>query len=413
MTTTIIIALCVLLLLAYVFTLTSAKTKIPSVLLLLIVGWGLGQGAEYFDLSVPDLDPVLSVFATVGLILIVLEGSLELKINRSKIGLVFKSLLGALAAIVILSFTLAWIFSYVGGYPLRISLINAIPLCVISSAIAIPSVANLSSRNKEFVVYESSMSDILGVVLFNFIALNEVYDAATFSQFGIQILILLVVSFVAIIGLSLLLARLDHHVKFIPIILLVVLIYAVLKLFHLPGLIFILLFGLFVGHLEKLKGLPVIRKLVAYDPQSEVEMFTVLTTEGAFLIRSLFFLVFGFLLETEELLNQETVFWAMGMTGLFFLVRALQLKLSGIDQRPLLFVAPRGLITILLFLYITPEQSIPIVNRSLIIQVIVFTVLVMTFGMMFGAPKKESTAIDDVMPSENGSAANLGEPPNG
>lgn len=410
MTTTIIITLCGLLLVSYVFALTSAKTKIPSVLLLLILGWGIKQVAVFLELELPDLDPILPVLATIGLVLIVLEGSLELKLNRNKIGLVTKSFFGALFPILILSFGLAYAFHYFGGFELRLCLINAIPFAVISSAIAIPSAVNLESENKEFIIYESSLSDILGVLIFNFVAFNEVYDQHTFGNFGLQILLILVISLVATIGLSMLLARINHHVKFVPIILIVVLLYTVLKIYHLPGLIFILLFGLFVGHLDKLKRFKWIEKLVTYNPESEVEMFTVLTIEGTFLIRSLFFLVFGYLLETAELFNPSTALWAVGMVTAFIVIRAVQLKLSRLPLNPLLFISPRGLITILLFLYITPEQSIDIVNKSLIIQVIVFTVLIMTFGMMFfGSDKEEENekpnAFDDVMTLEEHLAA--------
>ena len=42
---------------------------------------------------------------------------------------------------------------------------------------------------------------------------------------------------------------------------------------------------------------------------------------------------------------------------------------------PLLFVAPRGLITILLFIGIPEALKIHLVNKALIIQVIVLTAL--------------------------------------
>lgn len=382
MTSTVIIILCGILLVSYIFALTSSKTKIPSVLLLLVLGWSIKQVVVFLGIEVPRLDSVLLVLATVGLVLIVLEGSLELKLDRSKFGLIMKSFLGALIPILILTAAIGFAFHYIGEVPLRTAVINAIPFCVISSAIAIPSAVNLAARDKEFVIYESSLSDILGVLLFNFIYYNEVYDANTFGEFGIQILIILAVSFVATIGLSFLLARIDHHVKFVPIILIVVMLYTILKIYHLPGLIFILLFGLFVGHLGKLKNIRWIEKLVTYNPESEVKMFTVLTIEGTFLIRSLFFLDFGYLLETSELFDPATALWAFGMVTAFILVRALQLVISRLPLNPLLFVFPRGLITILLFLYIAPEWNIEFVNRSLIIQVIILTVLVMTLGSM-------------------------------
>jgi hypothetical protein len=51
------------------------------------------------------------------------------------------------------------------------------------------------------------------------------------------------------------------------------------------------------------------------------------------------------------------------------------------------FVAPRGLITILLFLGIAPEQRILLVNKSLIIQVILMTAIIMMLGLMITAKK--------------------------
>ncbi|HNP98692.1 MAG TPA: sodium:proton antiporter, partial [Bacteroidia bacterium] len=181
MTTIIIITFCVLLLVAYVFDLTASKTKIPSVILLLLLGWSVRQFTFLVGIHLPDFSPILPVLGTVGLILIVLEGSLELELNISKVGLIRKSFLGALVPMIALAFLLAFAFRYYGSFGLKDSLLNAVPFCVISSAIAIPSVRNLSSHNKEFVIYESSLSDIIGVLLFNFLALNEIIDGFSFG----------------------------------------------------------------------------------------------------------------------------------------------------------------------------------------------------------------------------------------
>lgn len=389
MTITIIITFCVLLLIAYVFDLTSSRTKVPSVIFLLLLGWSVKQLTVWFNFQLPDFSPVLPVLGTVGLILIVLEGSLELELNKSKFGLIRKSFFGALLPMMALAFLLAFSFRYFGNFSLKDSLTNAIPFCVISSAIAIPSVRNLSSQNKEFVIYESSLSDILGVLLFNFLALNAIIDAHSFGNFALQLAIILVVSFVATIVLSFLLSKIDHHIKFVPIILLVVLIYAVSKIYHLPGLIFILIFGLFIGNLDELKHYTWIEKFKPDELNKEVKKFKELTVEGAFLVRALFFLLFGFLIETIEVLNGATFLWAIGIVFFIFAFRAIQLKLSKLPLQPLLWVAPRGLITILLYLSIEPTQSISLVNKSLIIQVILLTVLLMMIGLMPAKPQKE------------------------
>lgn len=394
MTTTIIIALCSLLLVAYLFDLTFAKTKIPSVILLLLLGWVVRQATVFFEVQLPNFSSVLPVLGTIGLILIVLEGSLELELNRSKLGLIRKSFIGALLSMFALAFLLAYVFQHFGGSSLKDSLTNAIPLCIVSSAIAIPSVRNLTSSDKEFIIYESSLSDILGVLFFNFVALNTQFGFHSFGHFALQLLIMIVVSFVATIGLSFLLNNIEHHIKFIPITLLVILIYAISKVYHLPALLFIMLFGLFIGNLDELRRFKWIEKFRPTELNKEVAKFKELTVEAAFLIRSLFFLLFGYLLETAEILNTQTLLWSAGIVVAIFIFRIIQLKLSSLPLKSLLFVAPRGLITILLFLSIDPSQSISLVNNSLIIQVIIMTALIMMLGlMMTGKPAEEQPAI--------------------
>ncbi|MBK6836558.1 MAG: hypothetical protein IPG89_20805 [Bacteroidetes bacterium] len=73
MTTTIIIGFCLLLLIAYVFDISAKKTKIPSVILLLVLGWLVKQIALTTEIQIPNFDFALPILGTVGLILIVLE----------------------------------------------------------------------------------------------------------------------------------------------------------------------------------------------------------------------------------------------------------------------------------------------------------------------------------------------------
>jgi len=388
MTSTIIISFCILLLIAYLFDLTAAKTKIPSVILLLLLGWLLHQLTAFLDIHLPDFSGVLPILGSIGLILIVLEGSLELDLNKSKLGLIRKSFLGALLTLFVLTFVLSFLFQYLGGFTFRSCIVNAIPFSVISSAIAIPSVRNISHAKKEFVIYESSLSDILGVVFFNFIVLNSDYSFRTFGHFGIQLIIIVVISFVATIGLTILLRKIEHHIKFIPIILLIILIYTLLEIYNLPSLIFILTFGLFIGNLYKFKKFKWIKKLHPEELKIEDQKFKEITIETAFLVRALFFILFGFLLETTEIINPDTLLLSGGIVVIIFIFRVIQLKISRLPLKPLLFIAPRGLITILLFLSIIPAQRLMLVNKSLIVQVIILSAFVMMFGLM-AFPEKE------------------------
>jgi hypothetical protein len=305
-----------------------------------------------------------------------------LELNKSKTPIIKKSFVIALIPIIILGLVLGYLFHYFGQVSFRVGLLNAIPLCVISSSIAIPSVKNLNDEAREFTVYESTLSDILGVLFFNFVALNAVIDLVAFLNFGVQLVIMMVVSLVATVGLSLLLSRIDHHIKHTPIILLVILIYAIAEIYHLPALIFIIIFGLFMGNFDQLNKFRWVQKLESAALDKEVNKFREITIEAAFVVSALFFLLFGYLIETHEILNTETLVWAIGIVGLIFGIRAIQLKLYGIKLRPLLFIAPRGLITILLFFTLPVSANIPLMNKSLVMQVIVLTALVIMVGMM-------------------------------
>lgn len=404
MTATIIIATSILLLVAYLFDLTAAKTKIPSVILLLALGYLVSHGATWLGFEMPDLGRVLPVFATLGLILIVLEGSLELELNKSKIGLIAKSLFGALLGMFALAFGLAWLFNYLYEIEIAKGLINAIPLCVISSAIAIPTVRNLKANIREFAIYESSLSDIIGVIFFNFMVFNEVYNVQSFSHFGLELVLILAISATSTVALAWLLNRIDHHIKFVPIVLLIIIIYEVLKEYHLPSLIFILIFGLFLGNLDEISNNRFIKKLKPDSLNKEVTRFKNLITEGTFLIRAMFFLIFGYQIETSDIISTDTLALSIAIVIGIYTIRLLQLVISNLPLFPLLFVAPRGLITILLFISIMPEDTIPIVNNSLITKIIIETALIMMFGMMVN-PTKKADHFDD-------EDDNLGDLPN-
>ncbi len=377
-----IISICILLILSYIFDITSSKTKIPTVILLLVLGWAVNQLATLVAIPIPDLTPILPILGTIGLILIVLEGSLELELNKTKYPTIKKTSIMAILPLLILSFLLAFAFQYLGDTTFKIGLANAIPFAVISSAIAIPSAQNLLSNNKEFVTYESSLSDIFGVILFNFITLNDNIGTQSIGYFVLQLIVILLITFIATLGLALLLSKIKHPVKFVPIILMIVLIYTVSKEYHLPALIFILLFGLFLSNLDEIKHNQYIQRLHPEILNKEVHKFKELTAEFAFLIRSLFFLLFGYLIKTSELLNSETIIWAASITAGIFLIRYVFLRLVKLSVKPLLFIAPRGLITILLFLSIPISQASYLVNNSLVIQVIILSALVMMVGLI-------------------------------
>lgn len=166
MTYYILLTLCLIILISYTFEVSGKFSKIPGVILLMLLGIAMRYLSIHFGLNIPDISVLLPIMGTMGLILIVLEGSLDLTITSDKRSLIVKSMASAITLFISFILIFAAILHIFYGYPFRTSIVNAIPFGIISSAVAIPSSVNLSKEDKEFVVYESSISDIVGILFF-------------------------------------------------------------------------------------------------------------------------------------------------------------------------------------------------------------------------------------------------------
>ncbi len=101
------------------------------------------------------------------------------------------------------------------------------------------------------------------------------------------------------------------------------------------------------------------------------------------------------LIVLESALDLHTLPWSVGMVALLFSLRFLFLLLTRQNLSPYLFVAPRGLITILLYLSIPVSLQLKTVNQALIIQVILCSILVMMLGLIFHKEPVQNTPPHD------------------
>jgi hypothetical protein len=58
----------------------------------------------------------------------------------------------------------------------------------------------------------------------------------------------------------------------------------------------------------------------------EVIKFRELIIEATFLVRALFFLLFGYLIKTAEIINADTLVWAIGIVAILFFYVSFSLK---------------------------------------------------------------------------------------
>lgn len=391
----VIIVLSAIVLASYLFDLVSSKIKIPSVIVLILSGIGLRLFTDSLNIHVPMLNALLPPLGTLGLVLIVLEGSLDLSLSRDKIILIKRASLSALILIVLTTAAMTALIMYVFNASILQALVNAVPLAVISSAVAIPSAQGLGADTQEFVVYESSLSDILGVVLFNFVAERENFGLTSFGEFGLNIGLTTILAIIACLGLALLITHIRHHVKFLPIISVLLLIYASAKVWHLSPLLIVLLFGLFANnaHLITQQRFAAFFRLDRME--DEVHKFSHLTAEMAFVIRTFFFIIFGYLADIGSMLHWEVIGMGALIVAIILALRIgyLAVAFAGTERKifPIALIAPRGLITILLFLSIGSAASIPGIHQGLLMTVVIGSSLAMMFGIMFTGTANKSS----------------------
>lgn len=399
-----VIAISVIVILSYFFNLIAEKTNVPSVLLLIFTGIGLKYLLPYVGFDAYDLFPVLEVLGIVGLIMIVLEAALDLKLKKEKRKLIVKSFVVALLGFFGSLISIAYVIQYFLECDTKQSLIYAIPMAILSSAIVIPSVEGLSEHKREFLIYESTFSDILGIMFF-YLFIQGV-EADTVGEIVLNISWNIVATVLLSIVISYLLVyvfqNLTSRVKLFLLISVLILLYAIGKMLHLSSLLIILVFGLvlnnqkvfFKGKLNKwLKPIAVKRILID---------FRLVTIESAFIIRTFFFVVFGASIAITSLFNIQVFLESVAILISIYAVRYIVfLAVVRKKIRPQLYIAPRGLITILLFYAIPEEFTIPEFDNGTLLYVILVSSLVMTWSLIANRKKElfDDQLFDGEVPS--------------
>jgi hypothetical protein len=381
---TTLIILSGLVIFSYLFDLIGSKIKIPSVILLMCLGILIKQVLDYFGFAALNFANLLPTLGTLGLVLIVFEGALELRYSRDKNSIIKKSFFSALIILLVTSFLVTWIIYQINdSRDFYKCFINAIPFCVISSAVAIPAASNLDKSKREFIVYESSFSDILTVVLFNFMTNNKQISLSSFTKLGAEMGIISIVVICSCLLLLYLIGRLTHHVKSFLVISILILVYSIGQMFHLSSLIIVLALGLFLNNASQIK-LPWFRKYFIYpNLRHDIKQLFQLSAESAFLMRTFFFIMFGYTMDVYQLEH-----WTVLINGAFILlgiyvIRFLYIKLvSKTDLMPELVLIPRGLISVLLYYSLPPDMKIKGVETGLLFVVILGTSIILSLGLL-------------------------------
>ncbi|MGB4914131.1 MAG: cation:proton antiporter [Candidatus Dechloromonas phosphoritropha] len=352
---------------------------LPAVIVLVALGFFAKPLLASFGFALDGLGITVPVVGTIGLILIVLEGALDIQLRRDRIKMAAGAIAMAVAGFVLCVMVFAALAMLALPLTLFQATILAIPFAVISSAIAISSSHFLPDHGKEFVVYESSLSDILGILIF-FALVNSdgTIGGIVMSLLGGGALSFLM-AVVSSVGLVLVLMRIDGHVRFIPLLAGLFGLYAAGRLLHLSPLIMVLLFGLVLNNPTLITRWRPLRGWMDDSYEATLNEFKTLVRELTFAVRGFFFILLGYWTDLSDLASPRAWVAAALVLSVVYSGRIAMLKLSGNELAgSLAWIAPRGLITVLLYLSAKEVLSLPSYLSGTVVLVILISSALVT-----------------------------------
>jgi len=128
------------------------------------------------------------------------------------------------------------------------------------------------------------------------------------------------------------------------------------------------------------------KNLTLEETKKGLHEFYILTAESTFLVRTFFFLFFGFSISIVEFNSLEPFLYGALIFFVMLLFRHLYLMVTTfrLNTAPLLYLAPRGLISILLFLQIKdlsfPLSKSPWIDERTLLVVILLSMIGLVLG---------------------------------
>jgi cell volume regulation protein A len=344
----------ILVFLAHLFSAIFSRTRIPDVILLILIGICVGP---VLGLATPELfGEVGPVFTTVTLIIILFESGVALKLSMLRVAL------GGATILALLSFILTMFF--VGGLAFWLTDLGFLQSFILgaivgstSEAVVIPLVKQLKVKEETqtLLSVESSINDVLSIVIT--VALVQAYAVGKFEIFTVSgdliasFLVALVLGIIGALIWSVLLNRI-HAIKnaMFTTPAFVFVIYGLVEMLGFSGPIAALAFGVTIGNIETIR-IPIFKTLTVKEPVGLSETEKVFFSEVAFLLKTFFFIYLGLSL---ELISTQLIIVALILTSVAFILRIPAMKTSIMKAMPakdlsvMAVLVPKGLAALVL-----------------------------------------------------------------
>ncbi len=344
----------ILVFLAHLFTSIFSRTRIPDVILLIIIGICVGP---VLGLASPTMfGEVGPVFTTVTLIIILFESGLALRLSM------LRAALGGAMTLAPLCFFLT--MAVVAGFAIWLTDLEVLPAFILgaivgstSEAVVIPLVRQLRIKEETSTLLsvESSVNDVLSIVIT--VALVQAYVVGKFEIASVSgdliasFLVALVFGIIGALVWSVLLNRIraiKNAIFTTPAFVFVI--YGIVETLGFSGAIAALAFGVTIGNIETIR-IPIFKSWTAKEPVGLNQTEKIFFSEVAFLLKTFFFIYLGLSL---ELISNWLIIVGLILTAVAFALRIPAVKLSvrqamgAKDFSVMAVMVPKGLAAVVL-----------------------------------------------------------------
>jgi hypothetical protein len=239
------------------------------------------------------------------------------------------------------------------------------------------------------------------------------------STVSINIAVTVTIAIIASYLLVLLFQKIEASAKYFLMFAILMLLYALGKSFHLSSLLIILFFGLVLNNTETFFIGPLKKMSKPKEMKESMHELHVITLETAFVLRTFFFVIFGVTIALITLISLEVFLISCVVVAVLFAMRFLFLKVFiKKDITPQLWIAPRGLITVLLF-YAIPnghidnhgkvletysqqfDATFSAFDSGILLYTILITSLIMTVSLIMNRGDKVKDVLLDAITLKN------------
>lgn len=329
------------------------RTKIPNVLILMLIGIVAG----FFFNKELFFGEMGRVFTTITLIIILFESGVGLKLSELKIAI------GSATLVTVLNFLITvTIVTLVSRYLYGLEFISALYLGAIlggtSSAVVIPMIRqlNLGTKSSTILLLESAFSDVLCLVVA--LAVLEGMKAGEISSIGIinsmwqSFLFAALLGFISGIIWSLILngIRVLQNSMFTTFAFLFI-IYAVVEVLGFSGGIAALTLGIVLGNSDNISKTSIWKSLFKFEAASLTDNERNFFAEIVFVLQTYFFVYVGIVIEFGNILTYLIALLIISLVLVLRPITILSFAKKGSKPREITMMsilAPKGLVATIL-----------------------------------------------------------------